>query len=96
MTTAKTITDKQIRELRKGEDSVSPAKLSRPQIDALRYARSRQLYAADINDGDGNMRRTLLWLIKHGLLGWDPIYSGRVVLTKLGEQKLTESREAKP
>jgi hypothetical protein len=75
---------------------VSPAKLSRPQIDALRYARSRQLYAADINDGDGNMRRTLLWLIKHGLLGWDPIYSGHVVLTKLGEQKLTESREAKP
>ena len=37
-------------------------KLSRPQLDALRYAKNRQLYAADINEGNGNRRRTLLWL----------------------------------
>lgn len=67
-------------------------KLSRPQFDALRYAKGRQLYAANINDGNGNMRRTLLWLLKHELLAWDPIFHGRVVLTKLGEQKLDEAR----
>jgi hypothetical protein len=70
-------------------------KLSRPQIDALRYAKGRQLYAARINEGNGNMRRTLLWLLKHELLGWDPIYHGCAVLTALGEQKLTEAREKK-
>jgi len=70
-------------------------KLSRPQLDALRYANGRQLYAKDINDGNGNRRRTLLWLIKHGLLGWDPNYQGRVVLTALGKQKLADAREKK-
>lgn len=70
-------------------------KLSRPQIDALRYAKGRQLYADNINKGNGNMRRTLLSLLKHELLGWDPIYHGRVVLTALGEQKLAEAREEK-
>lgn len=70
-------------------------KLSPPQFDALRYAKGRQLYAKDINEGNGNMRRTLLWLLKHELLTWDPIYQGRVVLTKLGEQKLDEARAAR-
>ena len=70
-------------------------KLSRPQLNALRYANGRQLYADTINDGDGNLRRSLLWLIKHGLLGWDPIYRGGVVLTDLGKQKLAEAREKK-
>ena len=60
-------------------------KLSRPQRAALRYAKNRQLYAADINEGNGNRRRTLLWLLKHGFLAWDPIYQGRVILTKLAE-----------
>lgn len=73
----------------------SPKKLSRPQLDALRYAKGRQLYAADINGGNGNMRRTLLWLLKHGLLDWDPIYRGRIVLTELGKQKLAEAHEKK-
>lgn len=68
-------------------------KLSRPQLDALRYANGRQLYAKDINDGNGNRRRSLLSLLKIGMLGWDPIYRGRVVLTAIGEQKLAEIRE---
>lgn len=70
-------------------------KLSRPQFNALRYAKGRQLYAKDINEGNGNMRRSLLWLLKHALLAWDPIYKARVVLTKLGEQKLDEARAAR-
>lgn len=70
-------------------------RLSRPQIEALRYAKGRQLYAATINDGNGNLRRTLQWLIKHGLLGWDPTYHGRVVLTDLGTRKLEEARAAR-
>jgi hypothetical protein len=70
-------------------------KLSQPQIEALRYANGRQLYAADINGGNGNRRRTLLWLLKHGLLSWDPIYTGRVVLTELGRRKLAEAHEKK-
>lgn len=70
---------------------MSPKKtLSPPQFNALRYAKSRQLYAKDINEGNGNMRRTLLWLLKHEMLAWDPIYNGRVVLTRLGEQLLDE------
>ncbi len=70
-------------------------KLSQPQFDALRYVKGRDLYAESINSGNGNMRRTILSLIKRGLLGWDPIYHGRVVLTELGKQKLAEAREAK-
>lgn len=67
--------------------------LSQPQIDALRYVNGRQLYADDINNGNGNMRRTLLSLLKIGMLDWDPIYRGRVVLTDAGKQKLTDWRE---
>jgi hypothetical protein len=67
--------------------------LSRPQIDALRYASGRQLYADDINNGNGNMRRTLLSLLKIGMLAWDPIYQGRVVLTTAGKQKLADWRQ---
>ena len=39
------------------------------------------------------MRRSILWLLDHGLLGWDPIYHGRVVLTPAGEQALVVVRE---
>ncbi len=65
--------------------------LSRPQINALRYARGRQLYAADINEGNGNMRRTLLSLLKLGMLAWDPICTGRVVVTAAGERELQKT-----
>lgn len=67
--------------------------LSRPQIDALRYARGRHLYASDINEGNGNTKRSLMWLLDHGLLGWDPLYQGRVVLTPAGDQALATVRE---
>jgi hypothetical protein len=67
--------------------------LSRPQVNALRYVKGRQLYASDINEGNGNLRRTILWLLDRGLLGWDPIYQGRVVLTETGVQALTAVRE---
>ena len=70
-------------------------KLSRPQLDALRYAKGRQLFAADINEGNGNRRRTLLSLLKLDMLAWDPIYRGGVVVTALGKQKLAEAREKK-
>ena len=68
-------------------------KLSRAQLDALRYAKGRVLYAADINDGNGNRRRTLLSLFKIGMLAWDPIYHARVVLTTAGEQQLQHASE---
>jgi hypothetical protein len=67
--------------------------LSGPQLHALRYAKGRQLYAADVNAGNGNLRRTLLSLLKIGLLSWDPIYKGRLVITDLGEQKLQEAHQ---
>jgi hypothetical protein len=67
--------------------------LSRPQINALRYVRGRALYATDVNEGDGNVKRSILWLLDHGLLGWDPIYHGRVVLTEAGTQALAAVRE---
>lgn len=70
-------------------------KLSRPQFDALRYAKGRQLYAKDLNEGNGNLRRTLLWLLKHELLAWDPIYRGRIALTALGAQTLDKERSAR-
>ena len=66
--------------------------LSRPQLDALRYVKGWMLFAEDINEGNGNMRRTILSLFKLGMLGWDPIYRGRTVLTELGEQKLAATR----
>jgi hypothetical protein len=69
--------------------------LSRPQLDALRYANGRQLYAATINNGNGNMRRTLLSLLKIGMLAWDPIYHGRVVVTVAGTQQLQMARDRK-
>jgi hypothetical protein len=46
------------------------------------------LFAKDVNEGNGNLRRSILWLIDHGLLGWDPVYHARVVLTASGEQQL--------
>lgn len=67
--------------------------LSRPQIDALRYVNGRQLYAETINEGDGNMRRSILSLFKLGLLGWDPIYLGRAMLTPAGGQAIAAARE---
>ena len=70
-------------------------RLSQPQFKALRYAKGRQLYAEDVNEGNGNRKRTLLWLIDHGLLTWDPIYYARVVLTDLGEKLLAEAWEKK-
>ena len=68
-------------------------KLSRAQLDALRYAKGRMLYAADINSGNGNRRRTLLSLLKIGMLAWDPIYHARIVLTPAGEQQLQQARD---
>jgi hypothetical protein len=65
--------------------------LSRPQRNRLRYARNRQLFTADINRG--NEQRTYASLFKLGLLGWDPILKGRVVLTALGEEQLKEARD---
>lgn len=66
--------------------------LSRSQIDALRYAKGRQLFAADINEGNGNMRRTLLSLFKLGMLVWHPLYHGRVVVTAAGIEQLAKDR----
>ena len=68
-------------------------KLSGPQLDALRYAKGRMIYAADINGGNGNRRRTLLSLLKIGMLAWDPICHARVVLTAAGEQQLQQARD---
>lgn len=67
-------------------------KLSRSQIDALRYAKGRQLYADAINGGNGNLRRTIQSLFKIGMLGWDPIYHGRAVLTAAGEEQIAKDR----
>ncbi|HSX22443.1 MAG TPA: hypothetical protein VLE97_06660 [Gaiellaceae bacterium] len=67
--------------------------LSKQQIDALRYASDRHLYAEAINEGNGNKRRSLLSLFKLGLLAWDPIYQGRAVLTPAGKQALDAARE---
>jgi hypothetical protein len=61
-------------------------KLSRPQLNRLHYAKSHQLFTADINGG--NERRTYASLFKLGLLDWDPVLKGRVMLTELGKQKL--------
>ncbi|MCJ7437635.1 MAG: hypothetical protein MUP97_07745 [Acidimicrobiia bacterium] len=69
--------------------------LSRPQLDALRYAKGHMIFAADINGGDGNRRRTLLSLLKIGMLDWDPICHGRLVLTAAGEEQLTKDRDRK-
>lgn len=69
--------------------------LNRPQLDVLRYANGRQLYAADVNAGNGNRRRTILWLIDRGLLSWDPIYHGRLVVTAAGTEQLQNDRARK-
>ena len=68
-------------------------RLSRPQIDGLRYAKGRQLYAKDVNEGNGNMRRTLRSLIDLGLLAWGPAWHGCLVLTEAGKQALDAVRE---
>ena len=69
------------------------AALSRPQVDALRCVRARQLSAADVDGGDGNLRRTFQSLFKLGLLGWHAVYQGRVVLTEAGQQALIAATE---
>jgi hypothetical protein len=66
--------------------------LSRPQLDAIRYAKGRQLFAADVNEGNGNTRRTLLSLFKLGMLSWDPLLRGRVVVTAAGLEQLAKDR----
>lgn len=66
--------------------------LSRPQIDALRYAKRRQLYADDLNNGNGNMRRTFMSLLKLKMLDWDPLYHGRVVVTAAGLEQIAKDR----
>ena len=64
--------------------------LSRPQLKALRYVKGRMLYAESINNGDGNLRRSIMALFKNGLVDWDPIYTGRAVLTEAGESALKD------
>ena len=66
-------------------------RLSGPQLNRLRYAHNRQLFTADMNRG--NERRTYATLFKLGMLDWDPLFKGRVVVTALGTQRLKESRE---
>jgi hypothetical protein len=68
-------------------------RLSGPQLNRLRYARKRQLFTADINRG--NERRTYAALFKLGMLDWDPLLRGQVVLTAAGEQQLQELQEAR-
>jgi hypothetical protein len=67
--------------------------LSRPQLTILRYVKGHQLYAADINSGNGNRRRTLLSLLKLGMLSLDPIYRGHIELTEAGKQQLQQARD---
>jgi hypothetical protein len=66
-------------------------RLSGPQLNRLRYAHNRQLFTSDMNRG--NERRTYATLFKLGMLDWDPLFKGRVVVTALGTQRLKESRE---
>jgi hypothetical protein len=66
--------------------------LSPQQLKALHYASGRDLYAAAINEGNGNLRRSILSLFKLGLLGWDPIRHGRAVLTPAGKDALGAAR----
>lgn len=65
-------------------------KLTAPQIAALRYANSRQLWASTINDGNGNMRRSIQSLFKIGLIDWHPTFQN-VVLTKAGQAVLDQT-----
>lgn len=67
--------------------------LSRPQISALRYVRGRRLFATDVNEGNGNRKRSILWLLDRGMLDWDPICNGHIVLTAAGIQALAVVRE---
>lgn len=67
--------------------------LSDPQLKALRYVAGRQLYAESINEGDGNLRRSILSLFKIGLLAWDPIYNGRATVTAAGQRALEVARD---
>lgn len=69
--------------------------LSLPQIEALRYASRRQLFAADVDGGDGNRRRTFRSLFRLGMIDWDPICHGRVVLTTAGRSHLRRAHEKK-
>lgn len=56
--------------------------LSRAQIDALRRAEQGHLRI------DGRPRRTLLWLVDHGLITWRSIHPGHAEITSLGRQRL--------
>lgn len=67
--------------------------LSRQQLKALRYAAGRHLDAKSINEGDGNLRRSILSLFKIGLVAWDPIYNGRARVTEAGERALAIARD---
>jgi hypothetical protein len=73
------------------EGRAAVTRLSGPQLNRLRYARKRQLFTPDINRG--NERRTYATLFKLGMLDWDPLFHGRVVVTALGERQLKESQE---
>jgi len=70
--------------------------LSRQQYKALRYVHGRMLFAADINSGNGNLRRTIMALFKKGLVAWDPIYTERAVLTAAGDQALSHIENRLP
>lgn len=69
--------------------------LSLPQIEALRYASRRHLFAADVNGGDGNRRRTFRSLFKLKMIDWDPACHGRVILTTAGRSQLRRAHEKK-
>lgn len=68
--------------------------LSRPQLYRLRCVKRRQLFAADINRG--NERRTYASLFKLGLIDWDPLHTGRLKLTALGENVLVAGGKLDP
>lgn len=67
--------------------------LSLQQLKALRYTAGRHVYAESINEGDGNLRRSILSLFKIGLLRWDPIYSGRATVTEAGQRVLIVAKD---
>jgi hypothetical protein len=68
--------------------------LSQPQIAALRYAKGRMLYARDLNNGNGNMRRTLLSLLKLKMLDWHSMM-GYLVVTPAGLEQIDRARAKK-
>jgi hypothetical protein len=67
--------------------------LSTQQLKALRYTAGRHLYAEILNEGNGNLRRSILSLFKIALLGWDPLYNGRVIVTEAGRRALAVAQD---